>query len=269
MKKIVILILLTSKLVSQNYNFSGTWQGTVVNNSNKHKLTLKLRLIDTCAFIYRVIQLEDSSETSYMNKLEYNFNQSGKVLLRDGMSYYKSYYGGGGLAHLKLEYKNGKLIGKRTTYNDDDVDDFITLIPNKQPTLINDCKTYNTICSEYKQSKFIDTIYVEKNDNVIITMNDNETEDDDIVTVFYNKKIILNQINLYNEPYSFPLKITKDTLVTWCACNQGMAGLNTGLFTVKTKDRKRIIEVHLKNDERVSFYIRIKEEESRIIVRSE
>lgn len=256
----------------QTYDISGKWVGTI---KNKFKDTtyvapfvLDIRLIDTCNHIYRVEQFEKGPNSGH---IAYNFIQTGNTLLRDGMSYYKNYNAdGNGLAHLKLKFneKIHTLIGIRSDRDNNNYDDniYLSLKKDFKPISCTEVKL-SLICNSFIKPVFIDTITVDLDEIIHFTVTDNNVQDNDLVSVFIGKSQILNNAPLYSDSYTIPIKITKDTLVTWCACNQGKVGLNTGLFGVNIKGVEKKMEVYIKTNERVSFFIRIKQYESKIVVR--
>ena len=272
-----IFVALSFLVSAQNKNLSGDWVGKVLEDNVAHKMVLKLTLIDECNITYRVEQIE---YPPHANHCKYNFLQTGNILIRDGISYYESFDkdGGGSLAHLRLEY-DGKFTieGVRTDHSGPD-DKFILTCYKTFPTLascdeelqpqkpkiiyIKEKPDLKLPCSVHnKKPVFVDTVDVNEYSTISLKLEDNKVEDNDHVSLFIGRAKLLENVPLfYGHPYVLPVYVTQDTLVSWCACNQGVSGPNTGLFTLHINDniKDRKINVYLKKDERAAFYLRVK-----------
>ena len=195
------------------------------------------------------------------------------------MSYYESFdKDGGGLSHLRLVY-DGKytLNGIRTNYEDQN-EKFILTCYKTFPTLascdeelqsqkpkiiyIKEKPDLKLPCSVHnKKPVFVDTVEVSEYSTISLKLEDNKVEDNDHVSLFIGRTKLLENVPLfYGHPYVLPVYVTQDTLISWCACNQGVSGPNTGLFTLHINDniKDRKINVYLKKDERAAFYLRVK-----------
>lgn len=244
-------------------NLSGTWNGSISTDSTKYNFTLILTLIDSCGPIYSVKQFDGDDEMICF----YYFNQTGKILLRDAVSKWKCNEPDSGPAHLKLTYneKNNSLSGFRM-----DDDTFTEKIFLKNKKLVNyfyPCNfKHKTTCNEMFPVFLPDKMFF-ADTNSIVTINiiDNSSNDSDLVTLFVNKNKILENITIYpTVEYSIPVVSNENFSITWCACNQGTTGKNTGSMILREYKNKiliqeKIIDVNLfKNEQTTIFVVRPK-----------
>jgi len=234
--KIKLLLLLIYFIPTLSFgqtpNLSGRWTGTAKNNSGQvSKYTLILALIDSCEHIYAAAQI-DSESVSKFNMIQIN-----NTLIRDVVGNWSSDINSGA-CHQKLVFKNNKLQGRRISNSSDYQEDYIYLEKrNLNPiTFYQSCnKQTSTIPCQNMINKSLpeEVLIVEDSAQLSIGVIDTDNNDSDLVSIFFGEKKILDQVPIYNNNiYSLPLTVTQDTLITWCACNQGSSGLNTGKLRI-------------------------------------
>lgn len=229
-KLIYLLLLLTINASSQTYDLSGKWNGTIQDGDKKSYFTLNLKLTDSCNLIYFVTQFQNKKfECSYM------MNQSSNnILVRDAIGFWKDSDDDGNIAHITLKYKSNKLEGYRMGF--DESKEKITLKRSTSLSFIQPCQNIQTnvpCANAIPVSIPQEVVLVEDSSIVSIGIIDTDVNDSDLVSLFFGNHRILNNMPIYNSNmYTIPLMITQDTVITWCACNQGKSGKNTGELRV-------------------------------------
>lgn len=265
MKKIlIILCLFYFNSNGQIPNLTGKWSGTIDNN----KFSLILSLIDSCGPIYRVEQW-DGKDSSFAS---FNFNQSKNILVRDAISFWKEKKVGA--AHMTLYYNGNSLKGFRAggnSENDIEYKEKIILTRKGKKKFFKPC--FNNIanfqnstipCSEMKLKFIPDHIFqISDSSYINIELKDYSSNDSDKVSLFFNKEKILDFQPIYSDiSYFLPFKPPGNSTITWCACNQGNIGQNTGeLILHEIKDGKEIqikkISISLNKNEQTTILIYI------------
>ncbi len=271
MKKIGVLLIVLCAInisFSQVPNLSGTWNGSITNDSGSYKFTLILTLIDSCGPIYRVTQIDGSQES---DKCKYNFIQSKNTLLRDAVTFWENINDDSYPGHLKLNYINNKLTGKRVVEITEKNEKGVFNVIKAEKIILTNKKTISYLepCSINKRPcKEMSPVYIPEemfftDTNSIITASilDNSTNDSDVVSVFVGKNKILDEVQIYeNVEYTIPIVSKKTTSITWCACNQGLLGKNTGTLILReykkqTLIKERAIYINLKLNEQTTIFI--------------
>lgn len=263
-----IEIFLSNFLYSQVPNLSGNWEGTINLNQAK-TFKLSIVLTDPCALTYRVSQVEDSGKTVF----QYNMIQSQNVLVRDAISLWKSSINTGA-AHLRLEYNGKELLGIRNELEEpNSVGEIIKLTRQGKNSVIAPCnppkpiyikEPKNLICSDAKRVIVPDDVFPVKDSSIVMVyVKDNAGNDSDRVTLFFGKEKMLSNTLLYSDvSYILPYKILGNSTITWCACNQGFSGLNTGVLYLQEYCNTELIKsksipINLKKNEQTNILIYI------------
>lgn len=268
MKKVLYtLCMFIFPLISQaqSYNLSGVWNGQSVQRDGKVcPFTLNLQLTDSCGPVYRVYQYEyDSSLT----KVVYTMRQSGNMLIRDAIDYWHD-EDSSDAAHLRMFFDGQNILkGNRVAWfpKQSDVISLKHVGVVKKDLECSENIEFDPCKNMYSVSVVNDTVVLQFPALVYIEIDDDQTEDSDSTTVFVGTTKILSDIPLYkNASYRFPMKIDSDTTITWCACNQGKSGLNTGVISIFNIDGILLkeIPIHLRTGERTTVFIQVKQEDS-------
>lgn len=261
----LIGIFLSHLVYSQVPNLSGNWEGTINLNQAK-KFKLSIVLTDPCALTYRVSQVEDSGKTV----LQYNMIQSQNVLVRDAISLWKS-SSNSGAAHLRLEFNGKELFGIRNDIEPNSVVEIIKLTKQGKIGIITPCnppkpvyikEQKNLICSDAKRVMVPDDVFPVKDSSIVMVyIKDNAGNDSDRVTLFFGKEKMLSNALLYSDvSYILPYKILGNSTITWCACNQGYSGLNTGVLILQEYCNTELIKsksipINLKKNQQTNILI--------------
>lgn len=276
---LLILLLLSITANAQIPNLTGEWngKGLPIGGGNNFTMQLKITLLDSCGPIYRVSQ----STSGDNDVVSYNMIQSKNIIVRDVVD---SWEGNGFAAHLTLKYIDGRLEGLRV--RGDNLSEKLTLSRVGPAKSFKPCFKEIVYKTKYKTVYKSDTTSAVKSDepckimtkvdlpddvfairegsSIVIDVTDNAESDSDRVTIFVNKQKILNDVMIYPfYPYSIPLLINKVTFVTWCACNQGTSGENTGKFILKEYFKGELIQeksvdINLQKNQQTSILIYVK-----------
>ena len=225
---LVMLIAMSTASHAQYINFSGTWKG-MLGNGNRY--TLALTLIDSCGPVYSAVQYDWSD--SVVSK--YRMIQSRNMLIRDAVT---SWYSSDGAypAHQLFKYVSGKLVSERRWLDLSDQHEYVSLSNGKPLKLLPSCPDRRKdIPCAFALHSGIPTEVVTVGDSAQLSVEimDTDVNDSDLVTIFFGNNKMLDRVPIFtNAIYSLPMNVTQDTLITWCACNTGLNGQNTGRIRI-------------------------------------
>jgi len=162
-----------------------------------------------------------------------------------------------------LDYKNEKLVGVRRWVTEYGYKESISLSRRgKNPLSMLECVDKSRPCSFAIQSGVpAEVVVVGDSAQISVELMDTDVNDSDLVTIFFGKSKMLDKVPIFTDAiYSLPMRVTQDTLITWCACNTGLNGLNTGrIRIVEYSDSKfeteTIIPVKLEANKQATILI--------------
>lgn len=243
-KLLIAFLLLCLKTFGQYPNLSGKWTGTITyRDKSTAKFNLDISIKDECNLQYYVTQHEDNWGTN----CKYVMIQSKNTILRSPGTMWFSPDTASPANELKLVYKDNKLTGYRLQENFGLYKHYITLIRKVPESFLSKCTENDTSKTCIKiEDKLPENVFDKQLDSsqVYLKILDNNTEDGDKVTVFLNENKLLSQAPIYkNLPYCIPLSIKGSNIISWCSCNNGIIGKNTGKIIIEEYLHKELVQL--------------------------
>lgn len=252
-KLLITFLLLCLNTFGQYPNLSGKWTGTITyRDKSTAKFNLDISIKDECNLQYYVIQREEDRRTGICKYIM--FQSKNTVIRSPGTMWVDNKTESSGPAsELKLTYKDNKLIGYRLGLEFDSTNNynlykhFITLTRKTESSFLSKCTENDTSKTCIKlEDKLPENVFDKQLDSsqVYLKILDNNTEDGDKVTVFLNENKLLNQAPIYkNLPYCIPLSIKGSNIISWCSCNNGIFGKNTGKIIIEEYLHKDLVQL--------------------------
>lgn len=263
-KILIAFLLLCLNTFGQYPNLSGVWNGTIKDGDKTSSFSLDIRLKDECNLQYYVFQQENTRSIC-----KYAMIQSKNVIIRDVGALWNDGDGSGPAIELRLTYDgNNRLIGYRLRFNEVTnkfEKEIVNMFRNSPSSFLKRCpddkiikeketkyitkficpKDTSKVCFKL-EDKLPENVFDKQLDSsqVYLKILDNNTEDGDKVTVFLNENKLLNQATIYkNLPYCIPLSIKGSNIISWCSCNNGTFGNNTGKIIIEEYLHKDLVQL--------------------------